>query len=93
MTKQSELIGCDVIFSSETPYCKQRAVKGMSLVYDDIYEITRDTFNLISWLHEKGVIGNFGGDCVRWLEGKFTLKKDSSYRKDGFLWRCTKKNC
>ena len=93
MTKQSELIGSDVIFSSETPYCKQTAVKRMSLVYDDIYEITRDTFDLILWLQDKGVIGNFGGDCVRCLEGRITLKKDSSYGKDGYLWRCTKKEC
>ena len=63
----------------------------MSLVYDDIYEITRDTFNLIQWLQDKGVIGNFGGECVRCFEGRITLKKDSSYGRDGFVWRCTKK--
>ena len=65
----------------------------MSLVYDDIYEITRDTFNLIQWLQDKGVIGNFGGECVRCFEGRITLKKDSSYGRDGFVWRCTKKEC
>ena len=50
----------------------------MSLIYDDIYEITRDTFNLIQWLQDKGVIGNFGGECVRCFEGRITLKNDSS---------------
>ena len=55
----------------------------MSLVYDDIYEITRDTFNLIQWLQDKGVIGNFGGECVRCFEGRITLKNDSSYGRDG----------
>ena len=65
----------------------------MSLDYDDVYAITRDTFSLILWLQEKGVISNFGGDCVRCFEGKLTLKKDTSHGKDGYIWRCTKKEC
>ena len=73
--------------------CKQWAVKTMSLVYDDIYEITRDTLGLILWLQNKGVIGYFMGECPRCLEGKITLEKDSSYSKNGFVWRCTKKEC
>ena len=60
------------------------------MVYDNIYEITRDTFHLILWLQGKGVIGKFGSDCVRCLEGRITLKKDPSYGRDGYLRRCTK---
>ena len=81
MTKQSELIGRDVIFSSETPYCQQTAVKRMSLVYDNIYEITRDTFDLISWLQDKGVIGNFGGRLCALSGGKNYPKKGLELRK------------
>ena len=65
----------------------------MPLVYDDIYEITRDSYNLIVWLQERGAIGDFSRDCVRCFEGRLTLKKDSSYGRDGFIWRCTKKEC
>ena len=65
----------------------------MPLVYDDIYEITRNSYNLIVWLQERGVIGDFSRDCVRWFEGRLTLKKDSSYGRDGFIWRGTKKEC
>ena len=54
-------------------------------MYDDIYEITRDLFNLIVWLQERGVIGDFSRDCVRCFEGRFTLKKNLSYRRDGFI--------
>ena len=45
------------------------------------------------WLKERGVIGDFSRDCVRCFEGRLTLKKDSSYGRDGFIWRCTKKEC
>ena len=55
--------------------CKQ-AVKNMSLVYNDIYEITRDTSGLILWLQDDGVIGNFDRECPRCLEGRITLKRD-----------------
>lgn len=65
----------------------------MSLVYDDIYDITRDTFILIQWLQDKGLIGNFAGDCMRYFEGKITLKKDLSYGTDGFVLRCTREEC
>ena len=64
----------------------------MPLVYDDIYEI-RDSFVLIKWSQEKGVIGDFGGDCKHCGEGKITLKKDSSYGREGYVWRCTIKQC
>ena len=65
----------------------------MPLVYDDIYEITRDSSELILWLQDRGIIGNFSRDRVRCFEGRITLKKDSSYGRDGFVWRCTKKEC
>ena len=39
------------------------------------------------------MVGYFGRDCVRCFEGRITLKKDSSYSRDGFVWRCTKKEC
>ena len=48
-------------------------------------------FNL--WLQKKGVIGNCGGDRVHCFEGKLTLKKDTSYEKDSYIWCCTKKEC
>ena len=65
----------------------------MSLIYNDSYEITRDTSGLILWLQDKGVIDNFGGECPSCLEGRITLKRDSTYSKDRFLWGCTKKEC
>ena len=65
----------------------------MSLVYDDIYEITRDNYGLVLWLQDKGILGNFEGGCKRCSQGRITLKKDSSYGRDGFVWRCTKKEC
>ena len=65
----------------------------MSLVYDDIYEITRDNYGLILWLQDKGILGNFEGGCKRCSQGRIALKKDSSYGRDGFVWRCTKKEC
>ena len=64
---------------------KQWAVKNMSLVYD-IYDITRDTSGLILWLQDKGIIGNFDGECPCCLQGRITLKRDSTYSKDGFVW-------
>ena len=91
MTCSGVFIGCDV----ETRHIclSTNRCQTMSLVYDDIFEITRDPLNLILWLQEKGVIGDFARDCVPCLEGKLTLKRDSSYGKDGFVWRCTKKEC
>ena len=44
-------------------------------------------------LQERGVIGDFSRDCRRCFEDRLTLKKDSSYGRDGFIWRCTKKEC
>ena len=46
----------------------------MSLIYNDSYEITRDTTGLILWLQDKGVIDNFGGECPSCLEGRITEK-------------------
>ena len=65
----------------------------MPLVYDDIYENARDSYNLIVWLQERGVIGDFSRDCVRCFEGMLTLKKNSRYERDRFIWRCRKKEC
>ena len=44
-------------------------------------------------LQEKGLIGGFSIYCVRCFEGRLTLKNDSSYGRDDFIWRCTKKEC
>ena len=43
----------------------------------------------------KGSNWRFSRDCVRCFEGRLTLKKDSSYGRNGFIWRCTctKKEC
>ena len=65
----------------------------MPQVYDNIYEITRNLLNLIFWLQERGVIGDFSRDCVPCLEGRLAQKIDSSCGRDGFIWRCTKKEC
>ena len=53
----------------------------MSLVYVDVYEITRDTFNLIWWIQDMGVIGKFLGASVRCLDGKITLKNTQTMKK------------
>ena len=30
---------------------------------------------------------------MRCFESKLSLKKDTSYGKDGYIWRCTKREC
>ena len=47
----------------------------MSLVYDDIYEITSDNYGLILLLQDKGILGNFEGGCKRCSQGRITLKR------------------
>ena len=47
----------------------------MPLAYYDIYEITRDSSELILWLQDRGKIGNFSRDCVRCFEGRITKTK------------------
>ena len=49
--------------------------------------------NLIIWLQDREVIEDFSRDCVRYIEGRLTLKNGSSCGRDGVIWRCTKKEC
>ena len=65
----------------------------MPFVYDDLAEICRNNNTLISWLQEKELLGDFGGPCLRCLKGHFTMRKDSSYSKDGVVWRCSNSKC
>ena len=47
----------------------------MPLVYDDIYEITRDSSELILWLQDRGIIGNFSRIVYVVLRGESRLKR------------------
>ena len=63
------------------------------LKYDDIYEICHDPVTLQDWLRENGLIGDFEELCDVCLHGNIRLRKDNSYSKDGYVWRCTYKEC
>ena len=65
----------------------------MPFVYDDLAEICRDKENLIFWLREKGLLGDFSGPCLKCCKGHFTFRKNKSYSKDGVLWRCSNSRC
>lgn len=65
----------------------------MSLVYDEISEICSDQRRLIEWLSEEGLLGDFSGGCELCCEGVKRFVKDSSYSKDGVVWRCTNRKC
>ena len=65
----------------------------MPFVYDDLAVICRNKDNLIFWLREKELLGNFSGPCTKCLYGHFTLRQDKSYSIDGVLWRCSHSKC
>jgi transposase-like protein len=65
----------------------------MPFVYDDIYEICKNRRFLIDWLQGKVLLGNFNSICDICGEGSFRLVEDSSYSKDGVVWRCTNRKC
>ena len=61
--------------------------------YDDVYELCRDKDQLRNWLLKEKLIGELGGLCQFCAKGRITLRKDSSFSKDGVCWRCSDKNC
>lgn len=65
----------------------------MPFVYDDLAVICADKRNLISWLQEKEILGDFGGLCDKCFKGKVNLRSDKSYSKDNLVWRCSNSKC
>ena len=50
--------------------------------------------NLIFWLIEIGLLLNLGAATFNFCKnGHFGLRKDESYSRDGFCWRCSNKKC
>ena len=46
------------------------------------------------WLIEIGLLFNLGtATCNFYKNGHFVLRKDESYSRDGFCWRCSNKKC
>ncbi|XP_046573684.1 uncharacterized protein LOC124281755 [Haliotis rubra] len=76
-------------------YCYQDVAQPIrrSYDYDDVYRLTLDSSALVDWLTTRGVIGDFEGACPRCTSGQLTRKKDSSYGRDGLVWRCRVKTC
>ena len=64
----------------------------MPFVYVDLAVICADKRNLISWLQEKEILGDFGGLCDM-FEGKVNLRTDKSYSKDQLVLRCSNSKC
>ncbi|XP_067685777.1 uncharacterized protein [Haliotis asinina] len=64
-----------------------------AMIYNDVYRLTFDLSALVDWLTTHGVIGDFAGACPRCGSGELTKKKDSSYGRDGLVWRCRVKTC
>ena len=54
----------------------------MPLVYDNIYEITRDLYTLIVWLQERELIGDFSRECVRRFEGGLGLYQNFFFGRE-----------
>lgn len=66
----------------------------MPLKLKEIFLICADAKELIHWLIGLSVLINLEGKtCVNCDNGKFGLRKDSSYSSDGFVWRCSNKSC
>lgn len=65
----------------------------MPFLYDDLARVCFDKRNLISWLQEKELLGDFGGLCDKCFNGKVFLRTDKSYSKDQVVWKCSNRNC
>ncbi len=67
--------------------------KQTGYILEDIYDICRSDTSLHNWCREKGLIGEFSGECDKCHHGNLNLRKDKSYSKDGVCYRCTNKKC
>ena len=63
----------------------------MALRYDDVYEITRNTADLINWLREKKLLGQFDGPCIKCERGQLRLRGDKS-KTDGEIYACNRRS-
>ena len=73
--------------------CLQTRAHVAVMNYDDVYELCRDKDQLRNWLLKEKLIGALGGLCQFCAKGRITLRKDSSFSKDGVCWLCSDKNC
>lgn len=62
----------------------------MALRYDDLYEITRNQQELITWLRHHKLLGKFAGPCINCQGGYLSQRRDKSY-KDGVIFACSKR--
>lgn len=60
----------------------------------DLFGKCSSVENLISWLFQLGLLLSLGGcACKSCQEGRFGLRKDESFSRDGYCWRCSNKRC
>ena len=62
---------------------------------EDVYLLCQGgSASLIEWLKENKIIGDFDGEeCDKCINGTFYSVRDTSYSKDGFVWRCKNRKC
>lgn len=66
----------------------------MPLRLKDLFFICQTVESILSWCIEKKLILDLKGNiCANCSYGRFGLRKDSSFSRDGFVWRCSNKQC
>ena len=65
------------------------------LLLEDVYLLCQGgSASLIEWLKEKKIIDDFDGEeCNKCNNGTLYSVRDTSYSKDGFVWRCKNRKC
>ena len=63
----------------------------MPLVYDDLFLICQEEVRLHSFLRDRGLLGDFTNLlCDLCGEGFIRLRRDRSFSRNGFVWRCSR---
>ena len=63
------------------------------MIFEDIIELCQSG-EVPRWLRRKGVIGDFSGrNCLKCSTGTTKLVRDTSYKSDGKVWRCSNRKC
>jgi transposase-like protein len=65
--------------------------KQQVFTYDHLYEKTQNQHQLIVWLQQIGLLGDFSGLCSECSLGRLSLNKSS--KNDLFVYRCTNRDC
>ena len=65
-----------------------------SMLLQDIYALCQKEVELLLWLRQKQVIGDFTDEnCGKCLTGRLRFVQDALYSKDGYIWRCVNRKC